>query len=142
MEFYLKHLNLKHTLDFLETDSDDSLYSIIETRELDLPPDILRELLHHLGDSENAGMLRRYLERLISKYPSEDPLERYRDAVLKGDKIEIYNAMLKVLNAKDFDNSEPIIDEIEEHIKSLEGPYRKFVCCTLQEIIDYIELTC
>ena len=141
MEFYLKHLNLKHTLDFLETDSEDSLYSIIETRELDLPPDILRELLHHLGDTENAGILRRYVERLISKYPSENPLERYRDAVLKGDNIEIYNTMLRVLNVDNLDNPDPIIDEVEEHIKSLDGPNRKFVCCTLQEIIDYIELT-
>lgn len=131
MEFYLKHLNLKHTLDFLETDSEDSLYSIIETREL----------LHHLGATENAGILRRYLERLISKYPSENPLERYRDAVLKGDNIEIYNTMLRVLNVDNLDNPDPIIDEVEEHIKSLDGPNRKFVVCTLQEIIDYIELT-
>ena len=143
MEFYLKQLNLNHTLRFLQTDYNEHLWAAIKSRELELPPSILKKILECLGDTENALILKAYIKHILSQYPSDSPLERYKDAIIRGNYVEIYDAMLKVLDTNSFDIPQVILDEISDYIDDslYDVPaVREFVEHTLQEVSDHIQM--
>lgn len=102
---------------------------------------ILKKILECLGATENTLILKAYIKHIIDQYPTDSPLERYRDAVIRGNYVEIYDAMLKVLDTNSFDNPQVILREISDYIDDslYDVPtVREFVSQTLQEVKKHI----